>query len=122
MYRGTVSSQYVPYIMPQEHGNKTDVRWAALSNNSGIGLLAMSEAPFQTSASHFTADDLFRAMHTCDLDPRPETYWNLDVAQCGLGSASCGPITLPQYLVQPGNYRLRLLLRPQTQLDSQSIC
>lgn len=121
LHRATVTEQYVPYIMPQEHGNKTDVRWAALSNNSGIGLLAMSEAPFQTSASHFTADDLFHAMHTCDLDPRPETYWNLDIAQCGLGSASCGPRTLPHYLVQPGDYHLRLLLRPQTPLDSHSI-
>ncbi|MDW8278784.1 MAG: glycoside hydrolase family 2 TIM barrel-domain containing protein [Anaerolineales bacterium] len=112
LHRATVTGQYVPYIMPQEHGNKTDVRWAALSNAEGIGLLAVGEAPFQTSASHFTAEDLFRAMHTCDLDPRPETYWHLDAAQCGLGGASCGPMTLPQYLVQPGDYHLRLLLRP----------
>ncbi len=29
LYQGTVDEQYVPYIMPQENGNKTDVRWAA---------------------------------------------------------------------------------------------
>ncbi len=112
LHRSTVSEQYVPYIMPQEHGNKTDVRWAALNNAEGVGLMVIGQLPFQTSASHFTADDLFRAMHACDLDPRPETYWNLDVAQCGLGGASCGPMTLPQYLVQPGAYQMRLLLRP----------
>ena len=27
LYQSTVSEQYVPYIMPQEHGHKTDVRW-----------------------------------------------------------------------------------------------
>ncbi|MDW8319664.1 MAG: glycoside hydrolase family 2 TIM barrel-domain containing protein, partial [Anaerolineae bacterium] len=84
LYRSTVSAQYVPYIMPQEHGNKTDVRWAALANADGVGLLAVGQTPFQTSASHFTADDLYRALHTCDLEPRPETYWHLDAAQCGL--------------------------------------
>ena len=39
-YTGSVADQYVPYIMPQENGNKTDVRWAALTNQSGAGLLA----------------------------------------------------------------------------------
>lgn len=112
LYRASVSEQYVPYILPQEHGNKTDVRWAALANADGTGLMAIGQAAFQTSAGHFTADDLYQAMHTCDLHPRPETIWNLDVAQCGLGGASCGPMTLPQYLVQPGPYALRLLLRP----------
>ena len=27
LYRSTVSEQYVPYIVPQENGNKEDVRW-----------------------------------------------------------------------------------------------
>ena len=34
-YAGTVDEQYVPYVMPQENGNKTDVRWAALSSDGG---------------------------------------------------------------------------------------
>ena len=37
LYNGTVDEQYVPYIMPQENGNKTDVRWSALTNDKGFG-------------------------------------------------------------------------------------
>ncbi len=37
---------------------------------------------------------------------------NLDLMQCGLGGASCGPGTLPQYLLLPGSYTFRVRLRP----------
>ncbi|WP_345582223.1 hypothetical protein [Streptomyces prasinosporus] len=29
--------QWTPYIRPQENGNKTDVRWAALTDGEGRG-------------------------------------------------------------------------------------
>jgi len=144
VWETTVTDDYVPYILPQEYGNKTEVRWlrlhegktrlgersrtrgkaksAALSAKAaGLGAAAgelgglivkrAADAPtFEASASHFTAADLFAAKHTIDLNPRPEVYLNIDVAQRGLGTASCGPDTLPQYLLQPGNYALRFSL------------
>src|SRR5574338_1415314 len=110
-YEGTVDEQYVPYIMPQENGNKTDVRWAALSNGQ-VGLLAVGEPLLEVSVSHYSAADLFKCMHTNELTRRDETIFNLDVQQCGLGGNSCGPRTLDQYLVQPAAYRFSILLRP----------
>jgi beta-galactosidase len=113
LYSGTVDEQYVPYIMPQENGNKTDVRWAAVANASGAGLLVVSDQPMEVSVSHYSADDLFKATHTCDLVRREETILNVDLRQCGLGGASCGPGTLPQYLVPSGKaYRFAVRLRP----------
>ena len=58
LYRSIVADQYVPYIMPQEHGHKTDVRWLALSDVRGQGLRVAGEPTLEFSASHFTADDL----------------------------------------------------------------
>jgi beta-galactosidase len=58
LYGGTVDEQYVPYIVPQENGNKTDVRWLALANEQGVGLLAAGSEPLEFSAAHYTADDL----------------------------------------------------------------
>jgi hypothetical protein len=107
-----VDEQYVPYIMPQENGNKTDVRWAALSNADGHGLLVSGEPLLEVSASHYTAADLYRALHTPDLVRRPEVYLNLDLMQSGLGGNSCGPRTLDKYLVWPGEHRFSLLFRP----------
>jgi beta-galactosidase/beta-glucuronidase len=114
LYSGAVEEQYVPYIMPQENGNKTDVRWGALTNEAGAALLAAGTSLMEMGVSHFTATDLYAAYHTNDLTPRPEIYWTLDVRQSGLGGASCGPMTLPQYLVEPGEYRFALMLRPVT--------
>jgi beta-galactosidase len=42
VFESTVSDQYVPYVRPQENGNRTDVRWAALSNTEGTGLMIVS--------------------------------------------------------------------------------
>jgi len=144
VWETTVTADYVPYILPQEYGNKTDVRWlrlhdgktrageifgatgktkrvsapstkagaASLADDLGGLLVSRAEgaAPFEASASHFTPADLFAARHTVDLTPRPEVYLHIDVAQRGLGTASCGPDTLSQYRLQPGKYALAFSL------------
>jgi len=46
------------------------------------------------------------------LKPRAETILTIDAVQSGLGGASCGPGTLPAYLVLPGEYRFTFWLRP----------
>jgi hypothetical protein len=112
LYNSTVDEQYVPYIMPQENGNKTDVRWAALSNEAGVGLLAVCDPALEVSVSHYTADDLYKAVHTYELIRRDQVTFNLDLIQCGLGGASCGPGTLPEYLIEPGTFRFAVRLRP----------
>jgi beta-galactosidase len=112
-YESTVTAQYVPYIMPQEHGHKTDTRWLALTATDGHGLKVLGEPVIEFSASHFTANDLFQAKHTYELKPRPEVILNLDHAQRGLGTASCGPDTLERYRLLKSSYqfsyRLQLL-------------
>lgn len=117
LYHSTVSDQYVPYIMPQEHGNKTEVRWFTLHHQEGHGLLVINLPMAEMNVSHFTADDLYQARHTYELTPRPETIVQVDAKQSGLGGASCGPNTLPQYLVPPDIYRVALRLRPLLPTD-----
>ncbi|QUD86269.1 glycoside hydrolase family 2 TIM barrel-domain containing protein [Phenylobacterium montanum] len=104
-FSGTVTGQYVPYVMPQEHGNKTDLRELTLSA-PGAAIRFTPGRACEGSASHFAPEDLFAATHTTDLVPRQEVLVNLDVAQRGLGTASCGPDTLERYLIPPGAYAL----------------
>ena len=111
-YESTVTDQYVPYVMPQEHGNHTDVRWMALRNENGDGLLISAPEHMEFNASHFTAADLYAAKHTIDLTPRPETILHLDYHQSGLGTASCGPGTLDRYRLFPGLYQFNYRIRP----------
>jgi beta-galactosidase/beta-glucuronidase len=112
VYRSTVDAEYVPYIKPQEYGNKTDVRWAALTGRDGRGLLAVGMSWLEVSAMHYTATDLASAAHTYELQRRPEVILNLDFAQSGLGSASCGPGVLPKYQLTASGYRYCVRLRP----------
>jgi beta-galactosidase len=112
LYRSTVHGQFVPYVTPQEHGNKTGVRWAALTDEDGNGLLAVGQPTLNISAHHYTARDLAQARHTHELFPRQDIFLNLDLAQSGLGSESCGPGVLPQYQLDGRVYRYRLRLRP----------
>ncbi|MDA0712214.1 MAG: DUF4981 domain-containing protein, partial [bacterium] len=109
-YESTVAEQYVPYIMPQEHGNHTDTRWLTLSNDTQ-GLLIVPGAPMHCSASHLTAQDLTRATHTNELAPRQEVIVCLDLHQRGLGGASCGPDTLLHHRIEPGTFAFSYRLR-----------
>jgi len=112
VYTGNVADQYHPYVKPQETGNKTDVRWAALSDSKGFGLMAIGMPLLEVTALHYSAEDLAAAKHLHDLTPRPEIILNLDWKQTGLGGNSCGPGTLPQYRIVPSPVNFSLCLRP----------
>jgi beta-galactosidase len=112
-WRSSVTEQYVPYIRPQENGGHTDVRWLELRDAAtGRGLRITLDSPRQVSATHFRAADLAVATHDVELKPRAETIVHLDAAHRGLGTASCGPDTLPEYLVGSGAYRWSWTLQP----------
>jgi beta-galactosidase len=110
-YRSTVMEMYVPYVRPQENGGRNAVHWIELSDGSGRGLFLAFDRPCQVSATHFRAADLATAKHDVELAPRPETIVHIDVAHRGLGTASCGPDTLPEYRVGPGTYTWTWFIR-----------
>jgi beta-galactosidase len=110
-YTGTVAEQYVPYIVPQEHGLKTEVRELSLAREDGSGLLVRGRQPLAFSASHYSAADLYGARHNYELTPRPEVFLCLDAAHRGLGTNSCGPDTAERFRLGAGEYRLAYALR-----------
>jgi len=111
-HRSTVTEQYVPYVMPQEHGLHVDTRWVSLGNPAmGVTVAAVFAGSGAFSASHLTAGDLTAATHDVDLSPRAETVLHLDHRHRGLGSLSCGPDTLAQYRMGSGTYRWRWSLQ-----------
>src|SRR5581483_9099255 len=111
-FQSTVSEQYVPYILPQEHGHRGDVRRLALWDAAGRGLQVLGRPLFGFTASHFTAADLYAARHTCDLVPRAEVVLAIDHRQRGLGSAACGPDTAERFRLRAPRYRFAYALAP----------
>jgi len=114
LYTATVDDLYVPYVCPQDNGNRTDVEWVAVTNERGMGLLAVGGEPADFSAHRFTTENIEQARHTIDLVPQNTITLNLVYRQCGLGSESCGPGRLPQYELRTGPCRFRYRLRPFT--------
>ena len=121
VFSGAVADQLYPYIMPQESGNKNAVRWAAVTDAQGNGLLAVGAPTLDVSTHHFTAQDLTKAQHTYDLVPRDEVILNLDFVQNGLGNGSCGPGVLPQHQLAPDEMRFSLRLRPLHAGDNPAV-
>ncbi len=119
LYRGTVWEQHHPYVRPQENGNKTDVRWMALHDDAGIGLMALAGAPFSTSVQQYGQSDLDPPAngepqrHTCDIRPRDLITWNIDYGQMGVGGDnSWGARTHEEYTLRETFYKFNVVLVP----------
>ncbi|TLS46677.1 DUF4981 domain-containing protein [Streptomyces montanus] len=112
-YRCLVRDLFTPYVRPQESGGRHGVRWFTLAAREGSGpaLAVHLDVPRQVGLTHFTASDLAAAHHHDELTARPHLTVHLDAAHRGLGTASCGPDTLPPYLVGPGRYHWSWTLR-----------
>ncbi len=110
-YSAPVAELYVPYIVPQEHGNHTDVRWAAITDRAGAGLLAVGEPMLNAGASIYDDETLAACTHTWQLEPCGRTVLHLDHAQSGLGNGSCGPGMLETYKLRAQTFRWSLTLR-----------
>lgn len=111
-WRGLVQDQYVPYVLPQEHGNKADSRWLAVTDIRGSGLLVVPEIDASVSASHYSQEQLDKALHTGDLKCENATHVRVDHVHHGLGSNSCGPVPQPEhYLDAQGEHVFTVRLR-----------
>ncbi|MGI5868341.1 MAG: glycoside hydrolase family 2 TIM barrel-domain containing protein [Kiritimatiellia bacterium] len=114
-----VDGLFFNYIFPQENGNRTDTRWAAFTDAHGQGLLVTADRLFDFSASWHTQENLTEANHTVDLVREDFVTLNLDLAQNGIGTASCGPGPLEKYLLKPAPFAIAFRFRP-IRLDRQN--
>lgn len=114
-WSGTVTGQWSPYLRPQENGNRTDVRWAALTDRHGRGLLVSGDGLLEVNASHFTPEDLsVGARHDYQLTPRDEVILRVNHRQMGVGGDnSWGAHTHDAYkLLADRDYTYTYRLRP----------
>ncbi len=111
IYQGKVSEQFVPYIRPQETGNKADVRWATLTDSTGTGFFIRGEN-LNISAYPYSLENLTYAKHTIELKEADFMTFNIDYQQQGLGGDnSWQPRTHPEYLLTERVYRYEYRIR-----------
>lgn len=95
----TAERMFHYYVTPQSTGNRTDVRWTKLTDEAGQGIFIESGRPFQMSVIPFSDEQLEKARHINELERDGMLTVHLDAEQAGVGTATCGPGVLPQYLV-----------------------
>jgi len=118
LFGGLVSEQFHPYVRPQETGNKTGLRWMALRNDRGVGLMVIGDTLLSASALNYTQEDLDDGpqkgqRHSPELRPRNLVALNVDYRQMGVaGMNSWGALPLEKYRLPYGEYRVGFTLRP----------
>ncbi|MDR1046327.1 MAG: DUF4981 domain-containing protein [Treponema sp.] len=119
-YSGSPAELETPYIVPQENGNRIGVRSFTVSAGSPPAGKAkawtlFAEEPLSISASRYSPENMTDALHTCDLKDlmteKGSYLLYIDIAQRGLGTATCGPDTREEYRIRPGLYRMRLYIK-----------
>lgn len=119
LWNGTIEEQYTAYVRPQFNGSKEEVRWGAITDGQGRGLLIQFDTPLAMQVSRFTDEQLDSARHYVgekkrynELVPRKDVVVTLTAAQQGLGGASCGPGPLGIYLCRSEAFSFAYTLRP----------
>ena len=106
-YESDADSEYVNYIVPQEHGNHYAVRYLKLDN----GLTFVSDKAFEINVSQYSAEELFRAQHEAELRKDGKAHVRVDYKDSGIGSGSCGPELMEQYQLKEEDIHFEFILK-----------
>ncbi len=98
LYESSTGAEYVNYVMPQEHGNHCDVKMLSFDNISFD-----TEGVFEFSALEYSAENLFSAKHTNEIQKNGMTNLRIDYKVSGIGSNSCGQALLEKYRLNEKN-------------------
>lgn len=118
-YKATVWEQYHPYVRPQETANKCDVRWVAMCNEDGEGLLFLGDEPLGVSAWNFEQDAIdyipfdIKRKHGGSVDKQDFIWLNIDDKQMGVGGDNTwGAQVHPEYTISPINQNYSFTIVP----------
>lgn len=107
----TIAEMYEPYIMPQDHALRTDIRYLQLKDKDGKGVQISMNELFNFNAYEFTTDNLTKSMYTYQLQPLEDRYTlNLDYATTGVGCTAV--YVLEEYKTKPVAYDRVITIKP----------
>lgn len=114
VYITTVSENLTPYLIPQEVGNRTGVRYCKITNNEGHGLLfAAKSDTFEFGFLPYSAYEMENATHLDELPKRQYTWVRIMAAQMGVGGDdSWGAPVHKEFMLDPSkDYELSFEIR-----------
>ena len=118
VYERNAADFFEMHEEPQESGNRTEVRWLAVTDKAGNGLFVSGKEHLNFSVYNYSDKELTKAERMNQIVPA--TYWtvNIDYKQAPLGTATCGPGALDKYLIKNGIYEYTFRLRPFKTADT----
>jgi len=97
-YEAHVQDMHTSYARMQENGARTDTRTLTVANQRGTGVkFTAVSAPFTFTTHDYTDAACTKANHEYQLERVESTVVDIDLAQTGLGSSSCGPEAMEKY-------------------------
>jgi len=108
IYRSDADRLYEPYILPQDHGNRTDVRWLKVYDAQGRGLLISSASPLNFSLHKYSTDNLSRAVYTYQLQEAPHGILHVDYRVSGVGGTAVRQLQPYRVQAREGVYSLQI--------------
>lgn len=103
VYQQPVSDQLTQYLLPQEAGNHTGVRWAEVTDDGGVGLRFSAAVPMEFSALPWSPFEIESAAHHHELPPVHHTFIRPALARRGVGGDdSWGARPHPEFVIDPG--------------------
>ena len=111
IHSATVEEQYIPYIRPQENGNKCDVQWVEM-NDGNNRKLRIEGKQLNISAHNYTLDNLTAAEHTNDLKKADFVTLNIDYKTSGLGGSSFKYNFEEAFLLKEKDYAYSFWIKP----------
>lgn len=101
IYKNKVTDNLASYLVPQECGNKTGVRWAKVTDARERGLMFTGDK-MDFSALPYTSHELENAAHPYELPPVHYTVVRAAMGQMGVaGDDSWGARPHEEYLLHP---------------------
>lgn len=104
IFEKDVINNLTPYLVPQECGNRTDVRWAEIKTESNEGIkFIYNNEPFELSVLPYNFLELEQASHSYELPKSSYTYVTISMKQMGVGGDdSWGAPVLEEFCI-PSN-------------------
>ncbi|MBN1188036.1 MAG: DUF4981 domain-containing protein [Bacteroidales bacterium] len=112
IYESTVDQLFEHYTIPQENGNRSEVRWITLADSGNAGLLIQSYDLFNMSAYNYSDYNITRSENDDQLKPEDKITLNIDFEQTGVGKSYATADSKSPYLVYSQGMNFTLYIRP----------
>jgi len=101
-YRSDVEEMFVPYLLPEDCGLRTDNKWVKFVDDHGAGLEFSAAQQFNYNCYNYSTENLSKSKYTCQLMKSDGITFNFDYQTTGVGCTARSVLNkyqaIPQFL------------------------